>query len=348
MNDEPRQKPSVSIDFGAKASLEVKAEIPSAATGKLVEALTDIIRPFTEKRGLKADLIRLQREEVAVRVVKLARERIEAEAQSIKPMPAKFLSRLLESCSLEEPNSPLVDWWAGLLVAGATQGPVRPYLVDLMSKIGDEEAEYLDERWSALCNGGIAIYDRTEYGMVYQKARPSILITPMLGMLRQILLDNLELKGKSRPLEARKRLRAFAEQAAMWGDELGMSVRVSFLDSEISCSSRSYPISHPVIDVCKALNLLDFVGSDTVGPKAMFDPDGEVEKQYGSDVWRRHKITVWGFTELGTEFMQACKPTDHLFGTDFANQKADLREGPFFAFMFGRWDEYFAMKNKDT
>jgi hypothetical protein len=348
MSDEPRQKPLVSIDIGAKASLEIKAEIPPVATGKLVEALTDVIRPFTETRGLKADLIRLQREEVAVRVAKLARERIEIEARSIEPMPTKFLVRLLENASLEEPDSLFIDWWANLLVAGATQAPVRPYLVDLMTKIGDEEAKYLDERWSALCHGGIAIYDRTEFGMVYQKAKPGILIVPMLGKLREVLLGNLKLKGKDRTFEAKKRLRAFAEQAALWGDELGMSVGTSFLDSEISYSSRSYPVSHPVLDVCRALNLLESVNSDDVGPKVMFDPDGEVRRQYGSDVWRQYKISVWGFTELGIEFMQACKPTDHLFGTDFAKLQVDPKEGPFFAFMSGRWDEYFAVKKRQA
>jgi hypothetical protein len=35
-----------------------------------VDALTDIIRPFSERRGLKGDQIRLQREEVLVEVAR--------------------------------------------------------------------------------------------------------------------------------------------------------------------------------------------------------------------------------------------------------------------------------------
>jgi hypothetical protein len=67
----------ISIDVGLKASLEVKTEIPKEETGRLVAALTDIIRPFTERRGLKADQIRLQREDVLFSIVKKALERAE-------------------------------------------------------------------------------------------------------------------------------------------------------------------------------------------------------------------------------------------------------------------------------
>ena len=64
MNDETYKDQSmVKIDFGAKAEakLEVKTEIPSESSGRLIDALVDIIRPFSEKRGLRADLIRFQK-----------------------------------------------------------------------------------------------------------------------------------------------------------------------------------------------------------------------------------------------------------------------------------------------
>jgi hypothetical protein len=45
----------VNIDVGVKAEakFDVKTEIPAKSTGRLVDALTDIIRPFSEARGLK-------------------------------------------------------------------------------------------------------------------------------------------------------------------------------------------------------------------------------------------------------------------------------------------------------
>ena len=61
-------KRPVNVDIGAKveAKLNVKTEVPAKSVGRLVDALTDIIRPFSEARGLKADALRLQREEVAI------------------------------------------------------------------------------------------------------------------------------------------------------------------------------------------------------------------------------------------------------------------------------------------
>ena len=56
--------PKVAVDIGlsAKASLEAKVstEIPAQSSGRLLDAITDIFRPYSERRGLKADQIRLQ------------------------------------------------------------------------------------------------------------------------------------------------------------------------------------------------------------------------------------------------------------------------------------------------
>jgi hypothetical protein len=73
--DERRGKPPVSVEVGLKAGLEVKAEIPEKSVGRLVDSLTDLIRPFTEARGLRADQIRLQREDILIEIAKKARLR---------------------------------------------------------------------------------------------------------------------------------------------------------------------------------------------------------------------------------------------------------------------------------
>ena len=52
MDDNSDKNISLSADFGLKASLEVKTEIPKEVTGNFITTLTDIIRPFTEARGL--------------------------------------------------------------------------------------------------------------------------------------------------------------------------------------------------------------------------------------------------------------------------------------------------------
>ncbi|MGE0280240.1 MAG: hypothetical protein AB7P20_06460 [Rhizobiaceae bacterium] len=106
--------PKVSIDIGAKA--EVKTEIPSESSGRFLDAITDIIRPFSERRGLRADLIRLQREEVAYLIAKEAKRRIELDGRLIGQVPNKFLIPLLEDCSLEDiTDEKLIGLWAALL-----------------------------------------------------------------------------------------------------------------------------------------------------------------------------------------------------------------------------------------
>ena len=72
-------------------NLQIKAKLPAKSTGRLLDARADIIRPFTERRGLRADQIRLQREEVAIQVAELAKKRIEAERIATHPIPTKGL-----------------------------------------------------------------------------------------------------------------------------------------------------------------------------------------------------------------------------------------------------------------
>jgi hypothetical protein len=64
---------NLDIGFSARASLEarISTEIPSQSSGRLLDTVTDMFRPFAERRGLKADLIRLQREEVLIEITLL-------------------------------------------------------------------------------------------------------------------------------------------------------------------------------------------------------------------------------------------------------------------------------------
>jgi hypothetical protein len=78
--------------------LSVKTTIPSKSPGRLLDALTDIIRPFTEQRGLKADTLHLQREEMAYHVAVLAAKRIQLENRPITPVPLKALVPAAGTC----------------------------------------------------------------------------------------------------------------------------------------------------------------------------------------------------------------------------------------------------------
>src|SRR6266853_1629328 len=101
MSERDRKLP-LSVDIGVKANLEIKAEVPKQSAGRLVDALTDIFRPFTEARGLKADQIRLQREDVLFEIAKKARARAVLEEVELHPVPTKLLVPFIEKASLED------------------------------------------------------------------------------------------------------------------------------------------------------------------------------------------------------------------------------------------------------
>jgi hypothetical protein len=144
MND-VRSKLPVQIDVGAKANLELKAEVPASSLGRLFDAFTDLIRPFSEGRGLKADNIRLQREEVAIEIAKLARQRITIEGGHPQPLSNKLLVPLLERASCEDINDEImIDKWANLLASASLKLSVQPRYVGILGELAGTQAKCLD------------------------------------------------------------------------------------------------------------------------------------------------------------------------------------------------------------
>jgi hypothetical protein len=131
--------------------VDIKAELPKESTGRLVDALTDIIRPFSETRGLRADQIRLQREEVLIEIAKKARARLEIDGVEVRPIGRKFLVQFLERASSEEDGTVLLDWWAALLSSASKEkNAQRPIFVDFLATISRLEAELLEELWGRI------------------------------------------------------------------------------------------------------------------------------------------------------------------------------------------------------
>ncbi|WP_169391335.1 hypothetical protein [Stappia stellulata] len=135
------------IDVGLSAKAEVKAEIPASSAGRLVDALTDLIRPFTERRGLKADQIRLQREDVLVEVARRARKRLRLDGVEAKPLPNKVLIPLLEKASLEDiDDEEMIARWSNLLAnQNEAPGESKVWAVEILSTISSWQAQFLDE-----------------------------------------------------------------------------------------------------------------------------------------------------------------------------------------------------------
>jgi hypothetical protein len=146
MSDLNKGKVELNVGLSARASLEAKisTEIPSRSTGRLVDAITDVFRPFAERRGLKADLIRLQREDVLIEIAKKAYKRLEIENAVPSPIPTKFLVPFLEKASLEDGDSYLIDRWADLLVSSSMEPEAaHPRFVQILSELGVAEAQLL-------------------------------------------------------------------------------------------------------------------------------------------------------------------------------------------------------------
>jgi hypothetical protein len=145
-NPKDTSNSGVRIDVGASVEAKLTAEIPPTAMGRLVDAVTDCFRPFSERRGLRADQIRLQREDVLIEIAKKARERLAIEGGDVHPIPNKFLIPFLEKASLEDPESQLCDLWANLLVeATKSFDPKLGVYVDILSRIGPKDARLLRE-----------------------------------------------------------------------------------------------------------------------------------------------------------------------------------------------------------
>jgi len=142
-----RSRNPVQIDIGARAEakLSVKAEVPSTSIGRLVDSLTDIIRPFTEARGLRADLLRLHREEVAIEIARRAHARIQIEKGNAQAVPLKLLVPLFEKGSCEDIRDVvMIDRWANLLASASLKLSVQPRFVSILEELSGSQADCLD------------------------------------------------------------------------------------------------------------------------------------------------------------------------------------------------------------
>lgn len=125
-----------------QSPININLDVPKSASGRLIDALTDAIRPFTERRGLKADMIRLQREEVALDIALRAKRRLELLGGPERVPSTKFLVNFFEKASTEESEG-LADWWANLLARSCTSEEADlPIFADLLGKLDPVTAQY--------------------------------------------------------------------------------------------------------------------------------------------------------------------------------------------------------------
>lgn len=174
----------VNVELGASARLEVKAQVPPDSTGRLVDALTDAIRPFTEARGLRADQIRLQREEVLIKIARLAAERrgLEREAE-FEPVPTKVLVPLLEKASLEDgDDEEMVARWAELLLSASRAGSIPPRFISILAELTAPQANLLQDIY----------FGRSQLQAPQLEESKSVLSRPFDGITVHVDINDLE------------------------------------------------------------------------------------------------------------------------------------------------------------
>jgi hypothetical protein len=142
----------VNIDVKAGARIDLRAKIPSTSVGRFVDAITDLFRPFSEARGLRADQIRLQRADVAIEIAKRARATLAIENMEVSPVPNKILVPLIEKASNESVNDDfMIDRWAHLLATASASGEVEPRFVGILGELNGKQAKALEiiakNRW---------------------------------------------------------------------------------------------------------------------------------------------------------------------------------------------------------
>jgi hypothetical protein len=144
MNHKPDHAVRIDVGASARLNVDVKAEIPTSSVGRFVDAITDMLRPLSEHRALKADLIRLQREDVAVEIARRAKDRLELEERPLHPIPLKVLIPLLEKGSQEAPDdSFMIDMWANLLASATGESSISPRVVGVLGELNGRQARLM-------------------------------------------------------------------------------------------------------------------------------------------------------------------------------------------------------------
>jgi len=292
--DTGSSKLSLDISGGASLKSEIKTEIPSASSGRMLDAFTDMIRPFSEKRGLKADRIRLQREEVLIEVAKLANKRRLEENREIEPVPNAILVPLLEKASLAEmENISLVEMWSNLLLSAATDlRDNHAIFVDTLSKLRINHLRFLD-------------FVRGD----------NLFSAPVVGDYSDFFSDNydsLRSFGDYAPYLVldEKRTQEFFSIFESYFDANGMriyelEVHVRHADgqniwarSDKGLNRVSYP--EEIIEALAVIGLIKVIEVDV---------DREIVKLLRREEYYKNintKLEVVSFTKFGSEFYSAC------------------------------------------
>lgn len=278
---EKSDKSPVNVDIGVSAKAEFKTEVPAASTGRLVDALTDAIRPFTEKRGLRADELRLQREDVLIEIAKKAKIRMNLEGEKVNPIPNRILIPMLEKASLTElSDDSLIEAWSNLLSATSRgESANNAIYADILSKLDPVHLKYMDFLYSS----NSANSRHPDEFLSYNNTHVLEIISPWISNKRN--LDVNKLSDSEWETEANLILEKL--------DTKGVKILSGFIsdrDIGTNIDLQKYPES-----TIYALDSVMLTETINAGPSTW---KGESESTW---------IRLNKFTYLGFEFYNTCK-----------------------------------------
>ncbi|MBO6669664.1 Abi-alpha family protein [Parvibaculum sp.] len=286
----------VKVDIGLSAKAEVKTEIPKESSGRLLDALTDIIRPFSEQRGLRADQIRLQREDVLLEIARRAKRRLSLEGREPESLPNKFLVPFLEKASLEDiEDEALVNAWANLLSSASSNFDERMVrYVSVLAELGPDQSRFLD-----------ALAKNNESGRVRAEWVDAPLLVSDLSIAAYF-------REKFDNRKAEKYLAAVCENFDVPGSiVIGATLSCGDPDfwDEISPHEDFEQVwGYREIEAVESLSLVRFAASST------FQKDG----------WS-FGIEYVVFTSFGASFYNACTGADRIVEEEIEQELSNIR-----------------------
>lgn len=154
MAKEPEAPISAKVEAIAKATYarmttwNINETIPEDVTRAQASAWLDAISPVTEWLGMRGDILRDKREQLAIQrhrtMTEIAERFVQARPSDapLDELPPKFLVPFIEQASLEDADSPLVGLWSNLLVSAAEQyDPSHLHFMKIISSLSPSQAK---------------------------------------------------------------------------------------------------------------------------------------------------------------------------------------------------------------
>jgi hypothetical protein len=271
-------------------------DLPATQVSAVGEQLRNLFSPVVEGAGLIGDYIRFFRQAATIRAMQRVQVLAEQQQLKLRPVPPKVIVPWVEGVSLEDPTSPLIDWWANLLVHGASGASLRPYIIELMKQIGPDEATFLETLWAATSKGSLSNISGTNF--VQTDVITFVIWSAFELRMKALSLGQPFVRGKEELVTKADKLTGDAiTEFLKWAEQQGTPARmkIKMYSGGVYWPSSQILTSGSQVDVACALNLVSYATSEQV-----------VTDGFGQS--RAFEMRVLRFTQLGIEFMTACQP----------------------------------------